>query len=371
MLRYAYTQRMLSSRDIEEAAFLATGIENMTIGTRALRFWTKFDHDWGWNLARLLAYTLLQALFAVVGLQLVALALALRFSSPEAQDSVVRDIARLLPDKVEAGAIVIFAHSLRSAPGWLLALALPVAIWYGSRLFVVLESALCVIFRRPRRRLFQQNSAAVLMLALFTLLLPIIVLSATDIPRIGISPRLDITIVDPDTLADMPGISWLALLSGLAANFVVAQAAYTLLTPKGVSWKAAWPGALVAAALSQCYLLIFPLYARYVLHPNHFGTVAGFALVALVFLYAYGVFIIIGAEIAAFRAGYGPGSGDVTEIVAYVAQQENETSLSEKADFPEREHAALPRPFSPSPLDGQPATPPRISVAPRLSPERD
>src|SRR5579859_7890308 len=125
-------------------------MDTMTIGAQARRFWTKFDRDWGWNLARLLAYTLLQALFAVAGLQLVALALALRFSSSRAQDSVVLDIARLLPDRVEANAVEAFAHSLRSTPGWLLALALPVAIWYGSRLFVVLESALCVIFRRPR-----------------------------------------------------------------------------------------------------------------------------------------------------------------------------------------------------------------------------
>lgn len=346
-------------------------MDTMTIGTRALRFWTKFDRDWGWNLARLLGYTLLQALFAVAGLQLVALALVLRFSSPRAQDSVVRDIARLLPDKVEASAVEVFAHSLRSAPGWLLALALPVAIWYGSRLFVVLESALCVIFRRPRRHILQQNGAAILMLTLFTVLLPVIVLSATAIPRIGISPQLDITIVDPDILADTPWISWLALLAGLTANFVVAQAAYTLLTPKGVSWRAAWPGALVAAALSQGYLLIFPLYARYVLHPNHFGTVAGFALVALVFLYAYGVFIVIGAEIAAVRAGYDPGLGDVTEILALVAQRENGPLVTKETSPAERERAPALYPLASPAFDDQPTLPLRFPVAPRFSPERE
>ncbi len=329
-------------------------MDTMTIGTRALRFWTKFDHDWGWNLARQLAYTLLQALFAIAGLQIVALALVLRFSSPSAQDSVVKNIARLLPDRVESSAVVVFSHSLRSTPDWLLVMALPIGVWYGSRLFVVLESALCVIFRRPRRQILQQNGVAVLMLALFMALLPVIVLSATAIPHIGVSPQLDITIVDPDAIADAPWIPWLALLAGLAANFFIAQIAYTRLTPKGVSWRAAWPGALVAAALSQGYLLIFPLYVRYVLQPSHFGAVIGFALVALVFLYAYGVFIVIGAEIAAMRAGYGPGPGDVTEIVAYTALLDLQSPISSIASASVRD-----RDFAPSP------------IAPYLMPERD
>ncbi|HEU0028326.1 MAG TPA: YihY/virulence factor BrkB family protein [Ktedonobacterales bacterium] len=343
----------------------------MAIRTGALRFWTKFDRDWGWNLARLLAYTLLQALFAVIGLQVVALALALRFGSSRAQDSVIADIARLLPDRVEANAVTAFAHSLRSAPGWLLALGLPVAIWYGSRLFAVLESVLCVIFRRPRRRFLWQNRAALLMLLLFTLLLPIIVLSATAIPRIGVSPELAITIADSDAVANMPWISWVALLAGLVANFLVAQVAYTLLTPKGVSWRAAWPGALVAAALSQGYLLIFPLYVRYVLHPNHFGSVAGFALVALVFLYAYGVFIVIGAEIASLRAGYGPGTGDVTETVARAAQTEREPPAIEAALPSRRERIPVVYPASAPAFDDQPTAPMHVPMAARRAPERD
>ena len=343
----------------------------MAIRTGALRFWTKFDRDWGWNLARLLAYTLLQALFAVLGLQVVALALALRFASSRAQDSVVADIARLLPDRVEANAVVAFAHSLRSAPGWLLALGLPVAIWYGSRLFAVLESVLCVIFRRARRRFLQQNRAAMLMLLLFALLLPIIVLSATAIPRIGVSPELAITIADPDAVASMPWISWVALLAGLVANFLVAQVAYTLLTPGSVSWRAAWPGALVAAALSQGYLLIFPLYARYVLHPNHFGSVAGFALVALVFLYAYGVFIVVGAEIASLRAGYGPGTGDVTQIVARATQPERETPAAPMAVPPRRARIPAIYPVPAPAFDDQPTAPLHVPAALRRAPERE
>src|SRR5262249_6654774 len=65
----------------------------------------------------------------------------------------------------------------------------------------------------------------------------------------------------------------------------------------------AWPGALVGACLAQLYLLIFPLYVRDVLHPDHFGTVAGFGLVVITFFFAYALFVVIGAELASWRLG--------------------------------------------------------------------
>ena len=287
----------------------------------AWRFWIKFDRDWGWNLARLLAFTLLMALFAVVGLQLVALALALRLTTSHTEQSVVAYLLRFLPDRVEASAINAFARSLRSAPVTVLVLGLPVAVWYSSRFFVVLESALCVIFRRPKRRFLAQNRAALLMLLLLVALLPVIVFSATATPHFGFSPaNLSVSLVDPDARGGAPWGSWLALLAGLAENFLIMLLAYTRLTPGFVSLRAAWPGALVAAALSQGYLLIFPLYVRYVLYPNHFGSIAGFALVALVFFYAYGLFMVIGAEIAALRAGYTASAHDLTGVLAHSGQ---------------------------------------------------
>lgn len=288
----------------------------------AWRGFTKFDRDWGWNLARLLAFTLLMALFAIVALELVALALFLRLSSAHIQQSVIDYALHLLPDRVAVSAVTSFARSLRTAPAYALALALPVGLWYASRFFVVLESALCVIFRRPKRPFLAQNRAALLMLLLVSVLLPVIVFSATTTPHLNFSPvDFSLSVVDADALGGSGWGAWLALLAGLAANFVIALAAYTWLTPGHVSLRAAWPGALVAATLSQGYLLIFPLYVRYVLYPNHFGAIAGFALVALVFFYAYGLFIVIGAEIAAVRAGYAATTHDLTSILARSAQQ--------------------------------------------------
>jgi len=334
----------------------------------ARRLWYKFDRDWGWNLARLLAFTLLMALFAIVGLQLVVLALALRLTTPHAEQGVITYLLRFLPDRVEAGAVAAFFRSLRAAPVVVLALGLPVAVWYGSRFFVVLESALCVIFRRPKRRFLAQNRAALLMLLLFVALLPVIVFSATAIPRIGFSTAtFSVSLVDPDALGSVPWGPWLALLAGLTANFILTLVAYTWLTPGFVSLRAAWPGALVAAALSQGYLLIFPLYLRYVLYPNHFGSVAGFALVALVFFYAYGLFIVIGAEIAALCAGYQPTARDLTATLAEVARAPwpiRRAHTRRETRSPAAQPVVIPSAATPPSLEDAP-TDPQLTAAPR------
>ena len=97
-------------------------------------FWTKFDRDWGWNLARLLAYAAIEMLFAVVGLDLIVLSLALRVMDPNDQQTFVTQLLRLLPDRVSVAAVSSFETSLRHAPAWLLIVGLPVTLWYGTRL---------------------------------------------------------------------------------------------------------------------------------------------------------------------------------------------------------------------------------------------
>lgn len=277
--------------------------------------WRKFNRDWGWNLARLLAYTLLQGLFAILGLELIVLALVLRLLSPASEAGFESQMLRFLPAGAASNAAAAFEHSLRHAPIWVLLLGLPIALWYGSRFFVVLESCLCVIFRRRQRPLKQQNGMALAMLGLFALLLPVIVLATTLTPSLGTNPGAHALGVA--RLSSDPALAALALLAGFAANFALLLVAYTTVTPRSVTFQAAWPGALLGAVLAQLYLLIFPFYVRHVLHPDHFGTVAGFVLVVLVFFYAYSLCIVIGAELTAWRTGLRPDERDVATILAH------------------------------------------------------
>ncbi|HEU5440153.1 MAG TPA: YhjD/YihY/BrkB family envelope integrity protein [Ktedonobacterales bacterium] len=283
--------------------------------------WRKFDRDWGWNLARLLAYTCIQTLFAVLGLQLIVLSLVLRLLAPAAEQGFIAHILRLLPDHVTIAAVATLEGSLRHAPAWILLIGLPITLWYGTRFFVVLESVLCVIFRRRQRTWARQNRMALLMLLLFATLLPVIVLSTTVVPHIGLPATRYAAIsgVSQTRLGDNPWLAVASFAASLAANFVLLLAAYTYVTPGRVPLRAAWPGALAGACLAQLYLLIFPLYVRDVLHPDHFGTVAGFALVAITFFFAYALFVVIGAELASWRLGCLPARQDIPATLADAA----------------------------------------------------
>lgn len=279
--------------------------------------WLKFDRDWGWNLARLLAYACLQTLFAVLGLELIALALGLRIVEPLTDPNIVWSFAHLLPDHVTESAVESFERSLLHAPMVFLLLGLPVALWYGSRFFVVLESCLCVIFRRRQRSFLRQNRVALLMLLLFSALLPVMVFSVAVEPSLSPIPlRLRTTTSLLTTLSHDPVIATLGLLASLASNFLLFLLAYSAVTPGGVSLRSSWPGALLGAGLAQVYLFFFPYYVRNVLHPDHFGTIAGFVLMILVFFYAYSLFIVIGAELVAWREGLRAAPQDIASTLA-------------------------------------------------------
>jgi uncharacterized BrkB/YihY/UPF0761 family membrane protein len=282
--------------------------------------WLKFDRDWGWNLARILAFACLQMLFAVAGLLLITLAAFLRLSGERLEQTTITLLSHLLPDRITGAAVASFERSLQTAPWWLLLIALPIALWEGSRFFVVLESALCVIFRRRQRPFLRQNRVALGMLMLFSALVPVIILSAALAPRIGITSNRSYAAVASLTgVGNQSLAAFLALAAGVAANFTLLLIAYMVVTPGQVSLRSAWPGSLLGALLIQIYVLGFPFYARNVLHPDHFGTIAGFVLVILVFFFAYALFIVIGAEIAAWREGYRAAPRDIPTTLTLAA----------------------------------------------------
>ena len=291
--------------------------------------WAKFDRDWGWNLARLLAYAAIEMLFAVAGLELILLSLALRLMDPQHEQRFVAQVLRLLPDRISVSAVSAFERSVEFAPVWLLIVGLPVALWYGTRFFVVLESALCVIFRRRPRTWLGQNRVALLMLLLFAVLLPIIVLSTAATPHFTSTiARTASVLSTPWRIGDATLPMVAAFLASLAANFALFAVAYARVTPGGVALRSVWPGALLGAGMAQLYLLIFPFYAHYVLHPDHFGTVAGFVLVIAVFFFAYALCIVAGAELAAWREGLRAAPRDIPTTLADGAAQTQPAPVS-------------------------------------------
>jgi uncharacterized BrkB/YihY/UPF0761 family membrane protein len=315
--------------------------------------WHKFDRDWGWNLARLLAYTCLTALFAVLGLLLIILALVLRMGGSHLSQGVLTKIIHLTPTHAGASAVGAFESSLRHTALAILLLGILPALWYGSRFFVVMESCLCIIFQRPPRTFLAQNRAALLLLLLFTALLPAIVVCSTVGPALGFSTGSVSHGTDNIWLAGGPVLGLAGFVGGMAIDFGFLLVVFTRLTPGGVPWRAAVPGALLSAALAEGYLLIFPFYVRDILHPNQFGSIAGFVLVALVFIYTYALLIVIGAEVAAWCAGYRAAP---RAFVATIAVARSEPS----ALHPGREHV-MPAGVTPLYTDASAPEPLRLS----------
>lgn len=280
--------------------------------------WLKFDRDWGWNLARLLAFTCIQSLFGVVGLLLIAVALAARLRDPSIDASIIGQVVTILPDQISVSAVESFERSLRDASLPLLFASLPISLWYGSRFFVVLEGVLAVVFQRRQRRFLSQNVAALPMVLLFAVLLPFITHSATVHPEFVtiVSSRAEGGFAFRTYVADDPGQVLLSTAASLVALFLLLFLAFALLTPWRIPFKAAWPGALLAAILTQLYITIFPIYTRLVLQPNHFGTVVGFVLVLFVFFAAFGLFIMAGAEVSAVLIGLRRAPEDLPATLA-------------------------------------------------------
>jgi uncharacterized BrkB/YihY/UPF0761 family membrane protein len=214
--------------------------------------WRKFDRDWGWNLARLLAFTCLMAHFAVLVLALSTLWLVLQLFGLGAEHTLEASLFHLLPDQISGTAATSVTEGLRHASPLLIVSGMLVAIWYGSRFFVTMESCLCVIFRRPPRPFLRQNRAAMLLLALFAVVLPLLVLSATFAPFGGVAalfPQTSTAALQL-RLAGGPLLVALGILVSLTANALLLVAALTRLTPGGVPLRLAAPGALLGAALT-------------------------------------------------------------------------------------------------------------------------
>src|SRR6185437_2621260 len=96
-----------------------------------------------------------------------------------------------------------------------------VALWYGSRFFAVMESCLCMIFRRPKRGFRAQNRAALLMLLLFSVLLPVIVLAMTTLSYADIDAPAPRTLSAAARLANEPLFATLTIAAGFLANVLL------------------------------------------------------------------------------------------------------------------------------------------------------
>ena len=272
-----------------------------------LDFWKKCSNDWIFNFSGLLAYSLLMAIFPLFLVLLAIAGLSLNNLSPDALASLAKSLASTLPGATGGAIVDAVLTNLRKSTGWLFVLGLLLALFTGSRLFITIESALSVIFRLRPRDALHQNIMALLMVLLFVVLVPILFLASSASDAIA------------QALFSGEVNKALTRVLGIVSAFIVAVvlfgAIYIVVPNRPVHWKEVWKGTLVGAGLLVLYELLFPLYQNNFLKPGNYGSVAGFAIVILVFFYYFAFILLLGAEVNSWASGQRQTAADLASII--------------------------------------------------------
>ncbi|HEU4782556.1 MAG TPA: YhjD/YihY/BrkB family envelope integrity protein [Ktedonobacterales bacterium] len=273
-----------------------------------LDFWTKLNDDWVFNLAGMLAYNLLMSLFPILLLLLAAVGLILGDHASTVYAHIEQVFAQAIPGGGEIFEAV--ANQLTTNVGPLVIIGLVGSVLGGSNLFMVIESCFGIIFRVQSRDLIPKQLMAFGMLAFYLILAPLIALAFS-------LPSAIVTLVDP-YLKD----SGKAALAGVLGNivavlsaFVLFGATYLIVPNRRIRLKQVIPGTLLATVLLVPYISLFPLYVDRFLRPDNYGSVAGFAVVILIFFYYLGFILLLGAELNSWIAGRRLVGGDLAAVL--------------------------------------------------------
>nr|BBH92605.1 hypothetical protein KTA_08040 [Thermogemmatispora argillosa] len=261
---------------------------------RAQAFFVKFNNDWVMNLAAALAFNLLTAM-APLAVALLAIP-GLLLGKAEVRMYLSQVILSIFPRMTASPELIdALLRQLNRVSGPLGIVSVLIALFTGSRLFVLLEGCFGIIYRRRPRPLLQQNLMALGMLLLFAVLTPLMVLAAS-------LPALVISLLEKTALGQVPGSGFVfslgGLLGGLAIAWVFFLTIYTFVPNRRIRWRSTWRGALLAAVLTQIYLALFSLYAAHFL--SGLGGQIGFAIILVTFFYYFAVILLLGAEVNAF-----------------------------------------------------------------------
>ena len=294
-------------------------------------FLTKFANDWAMIFAGVLAYGLLIAMLPIA----IALVAILGFILGAAnRDTIVHEVSKVFPGLAgQQNAISLAIDQISKQAGLLAVLAIVLAIFGGSRLFITMEGCLDIIYRVRLRPAIRQNVMAFGMFILFIILVPIMVFSSAApsfvLNTLGQNPVLS-GLPFVKSIVSNPFVAYLAsILGGLIASFILFEAIYFIVPNQHISWKNSWRGALVAAVAMQLFLNLFPLYTQYFLK-NYAGQI-GFAVILLLFFYYFAVILMLGAEVNAFFfEGVRPMPDNLATFVSTMAGKLNR-------DIPETE----------------------------------
>ena len=262
-------------------------------------FITKFNNDWVMNLSAALAYNLLTAIFPIGVAILAILGLILGHLSPSSMDNLTNGLQNVFPSAISSNKDLFktLTQQLNHASGPLGIIAFVIALFSGSRLFILMENCFDLIYHVKPRAVIRQNLVAIGMLLLFVILVPIMFFAST-------LPTLALSLLKYTPLSTVAGSGFLitigGILAGLIASYILFLSIYIVVPNQKISFHNSWLGALVAAVLLELFLTLFPLYISHFM-TGYVGQV-GFAVILLAFFYYFAVILLLGVEVNAYFA---------------------------------------------------------------------
>ena len=268
--------------------------------TRSLRdFFNKFNNDWAMGFASALAFNLITAILPILMAIVAVLGFTVGNLDPAAEQQLIANLQSLFPD---SGTFLSIAFAtLKRDAGLFTTVAILLALFGGSRLFVSMEGYFDIIYHTRTRSLLKQNLMALVMLLIF------MVLTAPMMVAASIPAVLQV-ILQHTLITQLPAHGFffglLSILVSLAISWVLFEAVYIVVPNQRVSFRDSWLGAVVAAVLLQLYLSLFPLYITHFLFSftDKTAGTTGLLVILLFFFYYFAVILLLGAEINAFFA---------------------------------------------------------------------
>ena len=265
-------------------------------GVKSLKdFFTKFNNDWVMNFASALAFNLITAILPI----LIAIVAVVGFTvgnlSPATETQLIDHLRQIFPS---SGDFVTLAFKqLNKSAGPLAIIAILLAIFGGSRLFISMEGYFDIIYHVRPRGVIKQNIMAIVMLLIFiVLIVPMVLVASLPAALEAISRNTFLSGVVSNAL-----VNWLvSVIISLFISWVLFLAIFIVVPNQHISFRNSRLGALVAAILLEIYLQLFPLYVTHFLG-SYTGNIA-LVVILLFFFYYFAVILMIGAEINAYYA---------------------------------------------------------------------
>jgi membrane protein len=239
-----------------------------------------------------IAYLSLVTLFPLV---ILITAVAVVVGQTDAGQAAIEGMLRALPPNVEELFAPVIDEVLDARTGNLLLLGGLVALWTISTFLETLRDILHRAYRIPNDRSFLETRMRSIAGTLVAMLLVIIAI-VSQVALVVV--RKTIQFFLPPELAIPGWLDWSRFIT-MGLVFLSLWALFKLLTPREVRHNPAWPGAIVTtAAWVGGSLLLGPAFASFGQMSLTYGALSG-VMVALLFFYAVGFALVLGAELNA------------------------------------------------------------------------